>query len=219
MIPKIIHYCWFGSNPLSDEAKTMISTWRKFCPDYEIVEWNESNFDVMENDYCREAYEAKKWAFVSDYVRLKILYEHGGIYMDTDVEVIKSFDSLLSHEAFLCFEGKNVSIGTFGIEAGHPLLKELMRWYDTAHYIPPEKGGKIVTNLKNVTDTLCQSYGLKRNGKLQVLGRGIVVYPMEYFIAKIYHLGWICKTSNTYAIHHYAASWISEEEREQGSVK
>lgn len=99
MIPKIIHYCWFGGNPLSEEAKYYISTWKKYCPDYEIREWNESNFDINENDYCREAYEKKKWAFVTDYVRLKALYEFGGVYMDTDVEVVKSLDPLLSYDA------------------------------------------------------------------------------------------------------------------------
>ena len=97
MIPKMIHYCWFGGNPLPDEVKKYMETWKKYCPDYEIKEWNERNFDVNQNQYCSEAYEAKKWAFVSDYARLKILYEHGGIYMDTDVEVCKPLDHLASY--------------------------------------------------------------------------------------------------------------------------
>ena len=104
MIPKIIHYCWFGGNPLSDDAKRYIASWKKYCPDYEIREWNESNFDINENDYCREAYEQKKWAFVTDYVRLKALYEYGGIYMDTDVEVVKPLDPLLSYDALSGYE-------------------------------------------------------------------------------------------------------------------
>ena len=99
MIPKKIHYCWFGGNPLSEEVKRYIASWKKYCPDYEIIEWNESNFDVMENAYCKEAYEAKKWAFVSDYARLKVLHDHGGFYMDDDVEVVKSLDPLRVYDA------------------------------------------------------------------------------------------------------------------------
>lgn len=95
MIPKVIHYCWFGCKPLPEDVKRYIKTWKKYCPDYEIKEWNESNFDVKQNQYCREAYEAKKWAFVSDYVRLKVLYDYGGVYMDTDVEVCKPLDHSL----------------------------------------------------------------------------------------------------------------------------
>ena len=94
MIPKVIHYCWFGGNPLPNIAVKCINSWKKYFPDYEIIEWNESNFDLFSCDYCREAYDAKKWAFVSDYARFKILYEHGGVYFDTDVEVIKSMDDI-----------------------------------------------------------------------------------------------------------------------------
>ena len=99
MIPKIIHYCWFGGKEKPEDVKRYIASWEKYCPDYEIKEWNESNFDIHENDYCREAYEAKKWAFVTDYVRLKALYEEGGFYMDTDVEVVKSLDPLRVYDA------------------------------------------------------------------------------------------------------------------------
>ena len=99
MIPKKIHYCWFGGNPLSEEVKWYIASWKKYCPDYEIIEWNESNFDVTENAYCKEAYKAKKWAFVSDYARLTVLHDHGGFYMDADVEVVKSLDPLRVYDA------------------------------------------------------------------------------------------------------------------------
>lgn len=101
MIPKVIHYCWFGGNPLPNIAVKCINSWKKYFPDYEIIEWNESNFDLFSCDYCREAYDAKKWAFVSDYARFKILYEHGGVYFDTDVEVIKSMDDILQKGAFI----------------------------------------------------------------------------------------------------------------------
>lgn len=217
-VPKRIHYCWFGRQPLSVDAQAMIATWRRFCPDYEIIEWNESNFDISGSVYARDAYAARKWAFVSDYVRLRVLYEYGGIYMDTDVEVVRPFDDLLKHEAFMCFEGTEVSIGTFGIEPHHPLTQELLKWYDTARYVPPEQGGQVVTNLQIVTRVLHERYGLQLNGRRQVVGHDIVVYPMDYFIAKIYQLGWICPTENTYAIHHYAASWVSDSDRLQAQV-
>lgn len=100
MIPKIIHYCWFGKKPISEDVKKYIETWKKYCPNYEIKQWNEDNFDINQNLYCKEAYEAEKWAFVSDYVRLKVLYEYGGIYMDTDIELCKSFDDLLIYDAY-----------------------------------------------------------------------------------------------------------------------
>ncbi len=100
MIPKKIHYCWFGGKEKPEDVKRYIASWKKYCPDYEIKEWNESNFDIHENDYCREAYEAKKWAFLTDYVRLKALYEEGGFYMDTDVEVVKSLDPLRVYDSY-----------------------------------------------------------------------------------------------------------------------
>ena len=101
MIPKKIHYCWFGGNPLPESAKKYIETWKKYCPDYEIIEWNEENFDVTQNQYCKEAYEAKKWAFVSDYARFWILYRYGGIYFDTDVEVIRPIDDMVAKGPFM----------------------------------------------------------------------------------------------------------------------
>ena len=104
MIPKIIHYCWFGGKPLPDEAKKLISTWKKYCPDYDIREWNENNFDINDCFYVKEAFEAKKWAFITDYVRLKVLYDYGGVYMDTDVEVCKPLDDLLSYNGVSGFE-------------------------------------------------------------------------------------------------------------------
>ena len=106
MIPKIIHYCWFGGNPLPEQVKKMISTWKKYCPDYEIKEWNESNFNLDTCIYAKEAYTTKKWAFITDYVRLKVIYDYGGIYMDTDVEVCKNLDELLKWDAFSGFESE-----------------------------------------------------------------------------------------------------------------
>ena len=129
MIPKIIHYCWFGGNEIPEHDKKCIESWKKYCPDYKIIRWDESNYDYKKNSYMREAYEAKKWGFVPDYARLDIVYEHGGIYLDTDVELVKNIDELLEHKAYMGFEvgGEFVSPGLgFGAEKNFPLFKKMM---------------------------------------------------------------------------------------------
>lgn len=214
MIPKIIHYCWFGGKPKPDDVKKYIASWKKFCPDYEIKEWNESNFDINENDYCREAYEAKKWAFVTDYVRLAVLYKFGGIYMDTDVELVKPFDSLLKLDAFMCFEDHDkVSIGTFGAAKEFNLVKDFLVAYQDRHFQREDGSYDTTTNLEIVTQILHNKYHLCLNGKLQTLSKNVVVYPREVFIAKSVNTGWIMKDDSTIAIHHYAGSWFSEEDK------
>ena len=132
MIPKVIHYCWFGGKKIPLEFRRYMKSWRKFCPDYEIREWNESNFDVFAHPFTKSAYEAKAWAFVSDYARLKVVYEHGGIYLDTDVELLKSFDELLMEQGFAGMERPGVvALGLgFGAEPKHPLIKEFMEYYE-----------------------------------------------------------------------------------------
>lgn len=212
MIPKKIHYCWFGGNHLPEDVKLYIASWRKYCPDYEIIEWNESNFDINCCAYVKEAYEAKKWAFVTDYVRLYALYHHGGIYMDTDVEVVKPFDDLLDCQAFMCFENDRlVSIGTFGAIKNSTLIREFLDSYGRKHFLKEEGRYDITTNLHVVTSVLRRKYNLRLNGKAQLLKGKICIYPMDYFIAKSYRLGWIQKSECTYAIHHYNASWVDEK--------
>lgn len=220
MIPKIIHYCWFGGTPLSEDARACIDSWRRHCPDYEIREWNESNFDVHENTYCREAYEAKKWAFVADYVRLWVVLHYGGIYMDTDVEVVRSMDSLLGHTVFMGFESDHaVSLGTFGAEKGNSLIREFLSAYDMRRFCQPDGGFDMTTNLRIVTPILVHQYGLRLDGKEQSLREGVVVYPTEVFIAKDYYTGWILCDESTFSIHHYAASWLDHEEKQRDSVR
>lgn len=123
MIPKIIHYCWFGGKPLPDTAKKCINSWKEYLPDFEIVQWNESNFDIHSCAYVEQAYGTKKWAFVADYVRYYAVYHHGGIFLETDTEVIRSFDNLLNDSAYFGFGPVNMTIPTFGAEKGHPVLK------------------------------------------------------------------------------------------------
>lgn len=219
MIPKIIHYCWFGGASLPEGARECIDSWRRRCPGYEIREWNESNFDVTQNDYCREAYEAKKWAFVADYARLWVLEKYGGIYMDTDVEVVRSFDPLLASSAFLCFESNSaVSIGTFGVEKGSPFVARLLRAYEGRHFRRADGSLDLLTNVRFLTRILAGEYGLRLDGRQQELPGGIMVYPMEAFIAKDYQTGWILRDETTYAIHHYAATWHDEETRRRAEL-
>ena len=137
-IKKVISYCWFGHNPLPEKVKICISSWKRMCPDYKIIEWNESNYDINKHPYMRDAYENKKWAFVSDYARLDIIYEHGGIYLDTDVELVRSLDTLLDCGAFLSIDKEDLSVNTglgFGAEARNPLIKKLLSAYDNACFI------------------------------------------------------------------------------------
>lgn len=216
MIPKTIHYCWFGGQTLSADAQAMIATWRRCCPDYEIIEWNESNFDVAENTYCREAYEAGKWAFVADYARLKVLAEYGGIYMDTDVEVVRPFDSLLSYQAFCCFEkDDSVSIGTLGAAAGSEFVQRMLDDYEGRSFLQPDGSYDQTTNLHLATRVLVEDYQLRLNGRRQVLPGDIAVLPMESLIAKDINTGWLMADASTYAIHHYAGSWVDEAERQR----
>lgn len=219
MIPKKIHYCWFGGKEKPEDVKRYIASWKKCCPDYEIREWNESNFDIHENDYCREAYEAKKWAFVADVARLTVLEKYGGIYMDTDVEVVRPFDDLLTYGAFMCFENKDsVSIGTLGMEKGSPVIADFLAPYENRHFIREDGSCDFTTNLKIITSVLIDKYHLILNGKKQLLPHRVLVLPMESFIAKDSMTGWIMADESTYAIHHYAASWYDEDIRRYGEL-
>lgn len=220
MIPKKIHYCWFGGKEKPEDVKKYIASWKKYCPDYEIKEWNESNFDIHENDYCREAYEAKKWAFVSDYVRVKVLYNHGGIYMDTDVELVQSFNSLLDDKVFMGFENdKMISTATIGSEAHNEFLNEILQAYSKRHFRNPDRSLNMMTNVQLITEILSQNYDLEANGKEQILPPGIHILPMEYFVAKDYWTGWILADSTTYTIHHYDGNWTTKFQQERDQLK
>lgn len=214
MIPKIIHYCWFGGKPKPADVETYIDSWRRFCPDYEIREWNESNFDVNENAYCKEAYKAKKWAFVSDYARINALYNYGGIYLDTDVEIIQSLDPLLNNRVLMGFENdRMLSTATIGAEPHHALLKEILQAYSGRHFINSDGSLDTKTNVQLITELLIQNHNLVSNGKEQLLDSGLHVFPMESFVAKDYWTGWILADETTYTIHHYASTWVDEKDR------
>ena len=213
MIPKIIHYCWFGGAPLPELALRCIASWKKYCPDYEIKEWNESNFDTSSMDYMREAYEEKAWGFVPDIARLQIILEHGGIYLDTDVEAVKSFDPLLDNKAFMGLEsGGIVALGLgFGAEKGHPLIRRLLEDYEGRHFRNPDG------TLNRMAAPALQAPFFRKNGLSKKDNEqsicGASIYPTEYFCAKSCKTGVIAVTDRTYSIHHYAGSWLVDEER------
>lgn len=215
MIPKTIHYCWFGRNPLPKLAKKCIKSWKKYCPDYEIIEWNEDNFDISACPlYVRQAYEAKKWAFVTDYVRLKVVYDHGGIYLDTDVELKKPLDALLSYGAYFGFEdGVHIATGLgFGAEKGHPLLKELMDDYAEIPFVR-EDGSFDTLPCPQRNTAILLRHGMQQNDSRQVLDGNILILPSEYFCPLSYQNGRKKCTENTISIHWFDASWQSEAQK------
>jgi len=215
MIPKVIHYCWFGGNPLPKSAQKCIASWRKYLPDYEIKEWNESNFDVNIIPYTAEAYKAKKYAFVSDYARFWILYKYGGLYFDTDVEVIKNMDDIIAKGAFMGLEKKQAGatptqLGVapglgLGVNPGLGLYKELLDVYDDKHLF--SAFGKIGETIVGITSKIMQKKGIKRQSDGFLHCGEITIYPEEYFCPKNYYTGELTITPNTCAIHHYTATW------------
>lgn len=232
MIPKIIHYCWFGRNPLPPLALKCIASWKKYLPDYEIKEWNEDNFDVNIIPYTAEAYKQKKYAFVSDYARLWVMYHYGGLYFDTDVEVIKHIDDITSptaltneegaHHGFMGFEvnpdgdntpGKyaprycfavNPGVG-FGMTKGHTFMKQIMDNYQKLHFSGVKHFTQFKTIVAYTTELLCEN-GLRNIQGIQEID-GITIYPREYFAPINVITGRLKITENTRTIHRYAGSW------------
>ena len=206
MIPKKIHYCWFGGKPLPEDAKKCINSWKKYCPDYEIIEWNENNYDINKNKYTKYTYENKKFAFLTDYVRLDIIYNEGGIYLDTDVELVKSLDDLLNCEGYIGME----QIGTintgqgFGAIKNHPFIKENKEYYEKHDFWKTGEFKQVIC-VKITTDIL-KNYGLKHENAFQKIDM-MNIYPVEYFCPLKMGTNKINITNNTYSIHHFNASW------------
>lgn len=211
MIPKIIHYCWFGGNPLPKSAQKCIRSWKKYFPDYEIKEWNEQNFDVNSILYTQQAYERKKYAFVSDYARFHILYQYGGLYFDTDVEVIKPMEDLLDKGAFMGIEKDADKVGVaaglgLAAEPNMPIYKEIVDHYHQVPFVD-EDGNQIPgTVVKHVTDVLIQK-GFVLKDEIQHVA-DIWIYPNEYFNPLEDATGKLTITSNTRSIHWYSKTWV-----------
>ncbi len=209
-IPKVIHYCWFGGKPLPKSAEKCIRSWKKHCPDYEIIRWDESNFDVNCNPYCKFAFENKKWAFLTDYIRLKVVYENGGVYLDTDVELVKNLDTLIENGAYMGFQNATeIATGLgFAAEKGHSFIGENMRYYEELSDFSQLRSCPIITT------ELLVAHGLKENdGTIQNVA-DMKLYPPEYLCPKDERTGLSEFTNNTYSIHHFDASWFEKSWKE-----
>lgn len=207
MIPKIIHYCWFGKKEKPDFVDKMIETWKKNCPDYKIMEWNEDNFDIHINQYVEQAYQNKKYAFVSDVARLYALLNVGGIYLDTDVELLKPLDELLSSELFIGFQDtKNINTGLIASEKDNKTIKKMFEQYNNKTFIKTNGEFDMTTNVKIITKILIDK-GLKLNNQRQKI-ENIEIYPTEFFCPIDYVTGKKNISKRTYAIHWFGSSWL-----------
>ena len=207
MIPKIIHYCWFGRGEKTELAKKCIASWCKFCPDFEIREWNEDNCDYLAMPFMAEAYSAKKYAFVSDVMRLIALEQYGGVYFDTDVEAVRDITPLLNEEGIIGFENDQF-VNSGQIMAAvphHPVVQAMIEEYRKLHYMQPD-GSVTPVGCPQLNTDVMERFGLVRNGLEQSVA-GIHVYPADYFNPLDSATGKLIKTENTYSIHWYSMSW------------
>ena len=213
MIPKIIHYCWFGRGEKPELAKKCIASWKKFCPDFEIREWNEDNCDCRTVPFMAEAYAAKKYAFVSDVMRLIVLEQYGGVYFDTDVEVVRDITPLLVGEGFIGFENDGfVNSGqVIAAVSHHPVIQAMIEEYKKLHFTNAD-GTTNAVGCPHLNTDVMERFGLVPNGREQVVA-GIHVYPADFFNPLDSATGKQQKTENTYSIHWYSMSWLPKRVR------
>lgn len=224
MIPKIIHYCWFGRNPLTEDAKKCIESWKNYCPEYKIIEWNEDNYNINKNQYIADAYKEKKWAFVSDYARIDVINQYGGIYMDTDVELIKSLDEFLDDTMFCGWEERdkyyisrnpnyensvNFGLG-YGSEKNNIVLRDIISFYDKLSFYNKDGSLNLVACPHYQTEIM-KKYGLDDTKRVYQKLKYFTVYPEDYFSPKSITTGKIKTTVNTVSIHHFSMSWVDDD--------
>ena len=220
MIPKVIHYCWFGRKPLPKLATKCIASWKKYFPDYEIREWNEDNFDVNQILYTKQAYSCKKYAFVSDYARFKILYDHGGIYFDTDVEVIRSMKDLIPQAPYMGVEidlnlsdinsisnAVNPGLG-IASPPKHPFFKDMLDLYKNLHFEIEKKDYALKTVTQYTSEQLLKNGWIPKIGTTTTVG-DITIFPKQFFCPFSWETRHNVITDDTYSIHHYASSWLT----------
>lgn len=211
-IPRTIHYCWFGGHPIPEKCRKWMETWKRFCPDYEIIEWNESNYDVSQNLYMKQAYENGKWAFVSDYARLDIIYRHGGIYLDTDVELVRNMDELLFQKGFCGLQNSeeiNMGLG-YGAVKGNAVIQKILERYEELSFCRAD-GSWDLTPCPVIQSQVLKQEGAILDGSFQVLS-DMTIYPERVLSGKSQKTRRLRVTDKTYAIHHFEASWMEEEE-------
>lgn len=209
MIPKIIHYCWFGGKNIPQESVSCIESWKKHCPDYRIIEWNDYNYNLQKNDYVKITYSLKKYAFLTDYVRLDVIGQYGGIYLDTDVELLKPLDPLLHNDGFLGLEEEGrIATGLgFGAIKNHPFILENKKYYEDLFLSNNRKKFEKIICVKVTTDLMCK-HGYVINNQIQTV-YGMTIYPTDYFCPLKIGTSKLKITQDTYSIHHYNGSWKS----------
>ena len=199
MIPKIIHYCWFGKSPKPNHVLECIKTWKKYLPDYQIIEWNENNFDIDQHPYVQQAYKQKKWAFVSDFARLKAVFENGGFYLDTDMEVTRNFDELLNHQVICGYEFKGRPFSAFFASIpNHSFIKKLFDYYLS------QKEFKIKSNTDIFSELLKKKYNASHEDIYQELENGVTLFPSHYFSLDV---------PKNFVIHHFEGSWLDQKQK------
>lgn len=219
-IPKKIHYCWFGTKEKPYIVKKCIKSWKENLKEYEIIEWNEDNFDITSNEFVRQAYNCGKFAFVSDYVRIYALYNYGGIYLDTDVEIIKEFtDDILENDSFWGFEEKNfIATSTIGAKKGNEFINKFLDSYNNKKFINNDGEIDTLTNVAIVSEMI-KKIGIKLDGTFQRIDGMATIYPQEYFSPYDYINCYSKQTNNTVAIHHYYKSWLPYSTRVKTGIK
>lgn len=211
-IPKKIHYCWFGGNQIPDRLQKCIDSWKKYCPDYEIIRWDETNYDITKNRYMKEAYENKKWGFVSDYARLDVVYREGGIYLDTDVELLRPLDELLNDSVFFCADSDlMIASGLgFGAEKRNSFIKDMRDYYNDKAFIK-EDGSLDSSPCYVYQHPVLKNHGFKIKNRYQNIN-GIVIYPSEVAAPMGRNALFSNITEKTVSVHHNEFSWIEKEE-------
>lgn len=218
-IPKIIHYCWFGNKDKPSIVKKCIASWERYLDSYKIIEWNEDNFNINSNDFVRQAYNAGKFAFVSDYVRVYALYNYGGIYLDTDVEVLQSLDKFLHHDSFWGFEEKNyIATSTIGASKGNTLIKQFLDSYKEKKFLLENGNFDTLTNVAIITKMI-EEMGIEMNDTYQELREVAVFYPRTYFSPYDYINCRYFLSENSYTIHHFYKSWLPFSARIKANIK
>ncbi len=218
MIPKVIHYCWFGHGPIPEKEQKCIESWKKFFPDYEIKRWDETNFDVNQTNFSKQAYEKKKYAFVSDYARAKVLFQEGGLYFDTDVEVIKPFPKFLDGSGFMGFERRHfVGTAVIAAEKENKVIKRLLDYYEQHDFLMEDGSMDNIANVSVLTDIM-REFKLELGGLRQTVA-GFEIFNREFFYPKKLSENDFRITEETCAIHRCSNSWMSERERKRGNSK